>query len=116
MQQAHVVRIVVLLAVLTLAALPGVSQALITHRTGSAGSISVPSSGNGAPYPSTVNISGVDGVIDHVVVDIVLTHSNPDDLDILLVGPTGVKVLLMSDAGGTSDLTSKSIRFLSFGG
>ena len=31
-----------------------------------------------------------------------LNHTYPDDLDILLVGPGGQKILLMSDVGGGS--------------
>ncbi|MGH7789821.1 MAG: choice-of-anchor Q domain-containing protein [Candidatus Binatia bacterium] len=30
-----------------------------------------------------------------------LTHARPDDVDIILVGPTGARSMLMSDAGGT---------------
>jgi subtilisin-like proprotein convertase family protein len=40
-----------------------------------------------------------------------LTHSFPADLDILLVGPTGTNVLLMSDAGGENDLAGVTLTF-----
>jgi subtilisin-like proprotein convertase family protein len=46
-------------------------------------------------------VSGQDGVIEDVFVYLRnITHSRPDDLDVLLVGPTGQAVLLMSDACG----------------
>jgi subtilisin-like proprotein convertase family protein len=42
-------------------------------------------------------------IISKVVVKLKdLSHTYPDDLDILLVGPGGQTVLLMPDASGTS--------------
>jgi hypothetical protein len=53
------------------------------------------------PYPSSITVSGVSGVISKVRVTLKgLTHSYPDDIDILLVGPTGQSLILMSDVGG----------------
>ena len=50
--------------------------------------ISIPSSGKATPYPSTINVSGMSGVISKVIVKLNgLNHTYPDDLDILLVGP-----------------------------
>ena len=64
-------------------------------------------SGPASPYPSSINISGVTGTVSKVTVTFNgLSHTNPDDLDMLLVGPTGQKILLMSDAGGDTDLSS----------
>jgi len=40
-----------------------------------------------------------------------MSHTYPDDLDILLVGPGGQKVLLMSDAGGGSDVNNITLTF-----
>src|SRR6185436_8431180 len=40
-----------------------------------------------------------------------MQHSNPDDLDILLVGPGGQSVMLMSDAGGSADISGVSLTF-----
>ena len=36
-----------------------------------------------------------------------MTHTFPDDVDVLLVGPTGVKFILMSDVIGSTDLTAR---------
>ena len=76
------------------------------------GSITIPSSGAATPYPSTITVSGVSGTISDVNVTIKgLTHTNPDDLDILLVGPSGEKIILMSDCGGTPDVSSINLTF-----
>jgi subtilisin-like proprotein convertase family protein len=52
-------------------------------------------------YPSTINVSGFNGNIGRISVNLHgISHTFPDDLDLLLVGPGGQKVILMSDAGG----------------
>jgi len=40
-----------------------------------------------------------------------ISHTYPDDLDILLVGPGGQKVLLMSDAGGGAGINNVTLTF-----
>jgi len=40
-----------------------------------------------------------------------LSHTWPDDLDVLLVGPGGQKVLLMSDAGAGNDINNVTLTF-----
>jgi Ca2+-binding RTX toxin-like protein len=40
-----------------------------------------------------------------------LSHTQPDDLDILLEGPTGVKVMLVSDSGSTTDAVNVNLVF-----
>lgn len=54
-----------------------------------------------SPYPSTITVSGVDGDVTKVTATITnINHTYPDDIDVLLVGPSQQKVILMSDAGG----------------
>ena len=55
-----------------------------------------------APYPSNITVSGLGGtVITHVQVKLNgVTHTFPDDIDILLVGPGGQNAIIMSDVGG----------------
>ena len=54
------------------------------------------------PYPSTINVSGMTGTMTNVTVTLNgLTHARANDLDMLLVSPTGAKFVMMSDAGGT---------------
>jgi len=43
------------------------------------------------------------------------THTFPDDVDILLVGPGGENVILMSDAGGSTDVANLSPAFTDSG-
>ncbi|HEY8148076.1 MAG TPA: S8 family serine peptidase, partial [Vicinamibacteria bacterium] len=63
--------------------------------------ITIPSSGSGAPYPSSISVSGLTGSVLKVTATLTgYSHGFSDDVDVLLVGPAGQKVLLMSDAGG----------------
>ncbi len=64
------------------------------------------------PYPSQILVEGLMGTIDGVRVTLSnLTHSAPADLDIVLVGPQGQKIMLMSDAGGTVPITNVTLHF-----
>jgi subtilisin-like proprotein convertase family protein len=60
--------------------------------------------GKADPYPSTIKVSGFKSVTDVNVTIRSATHTNPDDLDVLLAGPTGATAILWSDAGGTNSL------------
>jgi hypothetical protein len=65
-------------------------------------------------YPSTILVTNVGAWVDKVTVTLSnLAHAWPNDLDILLVGPCGQKVMLMSDAVGTSThaFTNLSLTF-----
>ncbi|MBX3059023.1 MAG: choice-of-anchor J domain-containing protein [Anaerolineae bacterium] len=74
--------------------------------------ITIPSSGAGTPYPSTITVSGYDPAITDVNVQLVgLSHTWPDDIDILLVGPEGENLVIMSDAGGSADLVNVDLIF-----
>ena len=58
-----------------------------------------------SPYPSDIIVSGQSAVTKFTVSISNYSHTFPDDVDILLVGPTGATCLLMSDCGG-SDFTN----------
>ncbi len=65
-----------------------------------------------APYPASIHISGQPSAIGGV--EVVLdgfSHTNPGDVDMLLVGPGGQNVMLMSDVGGAPDVTGLDIVF-----
>lgn len=60
-----------------------------------------------SPYPATITVAGAPAVIGSMRVTLFdLMHEMPDNLDVLLVSPTGQKFILMADAGGTLSLTS----------
>lgn len=59
-----------------------------------------------APYPSGIVVSGMSGLVHKVTVQLNgLTHTFPDDLDILLVAPGGAQALILSDVGGGTDVS-----------
>ncbi len=60
--------------------------------------------GAGDPYPSALAVSGLTGRVKSMTLTLVgLTHTFSDDLDILLVGPGGQTVMLMSDVGSSDN-------------
>lgn len=72
--------------------------------------ITIPANGAASAYPSNITITGLAGTVTDVNVSLVgITHTLPDDLDVLLVGPAGQKVILMSDTGGNSDITGVNL-------
>lgn len=75
-------------------------------------SITIPNSGAATPYPSTINVAGVTGPVTKVTATLHgLTHTFPGDIDVLLVGPGGQKVMLMSDVGSGNDVNNITITF-----
>lgn len=65
----------------------------------------VTTSGPGSPYPSTILVSGLptSGPVVRSVKLGNINHSFPDDIDVVLVSPTGTAVILVSDVGGGTD-------------
>jgi uncharacterized repeat protein (TIGR01451 family) len=79
---------------------------------GNAIPINLPDGAAAELYPSTIFVSGVTAIVEKVIVTLSnLTHSLPADLDILLVGPHGQRVLLMSDVGSRPGVTDVTITF-----
>ena len=65
-----------------------------------------------APYPSVIAVSNLSGQITSVTLNLIqFTHSSPDTVDIMLAGPGGQKVLLMSDAGGVDPVGGLILNF-----
>jgi len=81
--------------------------------------ITIPATGTGAatgapatPYPSNINVAGVVGTVSKVTVQLFnYNHTFPSDVDVLLVGPGGQKMLLMSDVGGGTDAVNVNLTF-----
>ena len=96
---------------LTASVVPGVTQTFT-----SSGVIQLPAtsttSGPASPYPATLVVSGIPAGSTVRSVSINgISHSFPDDVDILLQSPANVNVLLMSDAGGGADLINSNFVF-----
>jgi subtilisin-like proprotein convertase family protein len=65
------------------------------------GAISIPDNTTASPYPSTINVSGLAGNVQKATVTLrSFTHTCPDDLAVLLVGPSGARSILMGNVGG----------------
>ncbi len=56
-------------------------------------------------YPSPIEVSGMNGTVTNLSVTLKgLTHTQLVDIDMLLVGPTGVKYILLSDGFGNGTI------------
>lgn len=74
--------------------------------------ITIPDSGKASVYPSALVVSDVPGVIQKVTATLRgYSHSWPDDVDVLLVGPGGQKVMLMADCGGGNARNGITVSF-----
>jgi len=59
------------------------------------------------PYPSTIAVAGLTGTITSVKVTINnFSHTFPDDVGMVLVGPTGAALLLQDGAGDDPDMVN----------
>jgi subtilisin-like proprotein convertase family protein len=84
------------------------SAPIIIPATGTGASTGAPSN----PYPSTIDVSGITGTVSKVTVQLFnYNHTFPSDVDVLLVGPGGQKLLLMSDVGGGTDAVNANLTF-----
>jgi subtilisin-like proprotein convertase family protein len=64
------------------------------------------------PYPSAIDVSGITGTVSKVTAQLLdYNHTFPGDVDVLLVGPGGQKLLLMSDVGGGTDAVNANLTF-----
>ncbi|HEY3581416.1 MAG TPA: lamin tail domain-containing protein [Pyrinomonadaceae bacterium] len=108
----------------TAARVPGIHTMPVQHTSAANGSptvfsnstpIEIPATNSSTdpepaiPYPSDIDVLGLTGVVTNVSVTIHgLTHSSPQDLDMLLLGPSGQTFHFWSDVGGAnavSDIT-----------
>jgi hypothetical protein len=61
-------------------------------------------------YPSTIEVAGLAGGLEKVTLTVLhLVSGSPDDIDMLLVGPEGDQVMLMSDACGATQSIDNDI-------
>jgi subtilisin-like proprotein convertase family protein len=65
-----------------------------------------------SPYPSIIQVKCVPGILTNLSVSLNgISHAFPDDVDILLVNPSGQAIKLMSDAGGPRRITDLWLSF-----
>ncbi|HZI19988.1 MAG TPA: proprotein convertase P-domain-containing protein [Pyrinomonadaceae bacterium] len=80
-----------------------------THTFSNNSPVAIPGTGTGAstgapgnPYPSSINVAGVAGTVQRVAVRLKnFNHTWPNDVDMLLVGPGGQRMVILSDAVGS---------------
>jgi subtilisin-like proprotein convertase family protein len=66
--------------------------------------ITINDNATATPYPSTILVSGVAGNVVKLTISLFqISHSFPDDIDMLLVGPQGQTAVIFSDVGGGPD-------------
>jgi len=84
----------------------------IGQSTAAAGgaAVTINASGPATPYPSTASVGGLVGVVTDVNVTLLgLSHTDPDDVDVMLVSPGGKRAVVLSDAGGDADLAGAAV-------
>jgi subtilisin-like proprotein convertase family protein len=101
----------------------GLSSAVLAisdnDSTANATPITIPATGTGnptgaaaSPYPSDIAVSGRVGTVSDVNVTLTgLTHSFPSDVGVLLVGPAGENIKLMSGTGNGSAASGANLVF-----
>ncbi len=99
------------LGVVTLHLPIGLTTIQTTTLTNSA-AITIPDVGKATSYPSTLTVSGLTGAVTKVTATLQgYSHSWPDDVDVLLVGPGGQRVMLMGDCGGGNARNGVTLSF-----
>ncbi|HSU54984.1 MAG TPA: proprotein convertase P-domain-containing protein [Candidatus Dormibacteraeota bacterium] len=74
--------------------------------------ITIPDHGAAVPYPSTIAVSGLTGIVSKAKVTLYgVSHTFPRDINALLVSPSGGNVLLMSHSGGAHAITNLTLSF-----
>ncbi len=81
-----------------------------TQVYGTTAPLTIISQGAALPYPASLQVQDVSRPVAGVAVTLRgLSHTFPDHLDVLLVGPQGHKVMLMSDVGGSQNLVNATL-------
>lgn len=88
---------------------------------GNATAIAIPAAGSAdqmgpaAPYPSDIAVSGLAGALTKVTVTFSgLTHSAVNDIDAMVVAPTGQRLVVLSDVGDPNTLAFANNATLTF--
>ncbi|MEY2410952.1 MAG: hypothetical protein QOF48_3622, partial [Verrucomicrobiota bacterium] len=88
------------------------THSLVQFSSGDAMEFVEGESGAASIYPSALNVSGLTAQVFKVTVTLLgITHTWPDDLDVVLVGPGGQTVMLMSDCGLDNPISDVTLTF-----
>jgi hypothetical protein len=88
---------------------PEAVEAIFTNPTPI--SVTAGGSNNGAPYPSSINVTSLTGLIPFTPGSVRVTlnnfsHTRPSDLGLVLVSPTGAAYLIQDGAGGAPGVSN----------
>lgn len=65
-----------------------------------------------SPYPSNITASGIGNFVSKITVRLNgYSHTFPDDVDMMLVAPTGERIVFNSDTCGTATITNLNLTF-----
>jgi serine/threonine protein kinase/subtilisin-like proprotein convertase family protein len=74
--------------------------------------LTIPADGTANPYPAPIEVAGATGTITRMTVTLTgFSHAFPEDVDVLLVGPSGANAVLMADVGGGNSLNDVTLTF-----
>src|SRR5204863_1640208 len=69
--------------------------------------IAIRDNANALPYPSTINVSGLNGVVAKATITLTnFSHTHPNDVDIMLATPAGQNMLLLANNGGANAINN----------
>lgn len=107
---------IVPVSVVTTTTIINTSFVTTTSTLANSNPISIPSTGAATPYPSTVQFDGSFIISGASLFGIFgFTHPSPDDVEILLVSPSGQSVLLMNNVGDNISVSNIDILWSNVG-
>jgi uncharacterized repeat protein (TIGR01451 family)/uncharacterized delta-60 repeat protein len=78
-----------------------------TYRFTNSNFITIRDNTNALPYPSTINVSGLNGVVAKATVTLTnFSHTHPNDVDIMLAPPGGQNMLILANNGGANGINN----------
>src|SRR5262249_35153895 len=78
-----------------------------TARFTNSGAITIRDNNSASPYPSTINVSGLNGVVTKATVTFTnFSHTHPSDVDIVLASPAGQNMLILANDGGATAMNN----------
>ena len=77
------------------------------YRFTNSNAITIRDNTNALPYPSTINVSGLNGVVAKATITLTnFSHTHPNDVDILLAAPGGQNMLVLANDGGANAINN----------